>query len=327
MENKAHALAAGAFVIGLLAVLVALVVWFTRDNTVRNTYELSTREPVSGLQPQAVVRYRGIAVGKVTSIGFDPRVRGNVRVLITVDQSVPLTKSSYATLNYQGVTGLTYVALDDTGESDVALKPDNGNPPDIPLKPSTLALLQDRGEALLEKVDSAATRLNQLIGDENQKRVADALENIAQAAASTRELTAALNSTVQTGVKPALEALPPLVASTRTAMGSVSKAAADVSRAANNFNGTVTRINAKGGVLDQLGNASAGLSQSLATLNNATLPTFNRLADDTRHTVRQLGRVGESLDENPQSLLYGNRPAAPGPGEPGFRAPAAGGAR
>ena len=66
MENKAHAIAAGAFVLGLVAALIALVVWLTRDNTVRNVYELSTRDAVSGLQPQAMVRYRGIAVGKVS---------------------------------------------------------------------------------------------------------------------------------------------------------------------------------------------------------------------------------------------------------------------
>ena len=51
MENKSHAIAAGAFVLGLVAVLVALVVWLTRDDTVRNVYELSTRDAVSGLQP------------------------------------------------------------------------------------------------------------------------------------------------------------------------------------------------------------------------------------------------------------------------------------
>ena len=67
MENKAHALAAGAFVLGLIAALVALVIWLTRDDTVRNVYELSTRDAVSGLQPQAMVRFRGIAVGKVTA--------------------------------------------------------------------------------------------------------------------------------------------------------------------------------------------------------------------------------------------------------------------
>lgn len=150
MENKAHALAAGAFVLGLLAVLVALVVWLTRDDTVRDTYELSTRDAVSGLQPQAMVRFRGIGVGKVTSIDFDPKVRGNVRVRLTVDRRVPLTRSSFATLSYQGVTGLAFIALDDKGESQVALVPDEADPPRLPLRQSMMAQLQDRGQAILE---------------------------------------------------------------------------------------------------------------------------------------------------------------------------------
>src|SRR3982751_4941514 len=141
MENKAHAFAAGAFVLGLVAALVALVIWFTRDNTVRNVYELSTRDAVSGLQPQAMVRYRGIAVGKVTSIDFDPKVKGNVRVRITVDERVPLTTSTFATLSYQGVTGLAFIALDDKVGSNVMLKPNDDDPPRIPLKPSLLAQL------------------------------------------------------------------------------------------------------------------------------------------------------------------------------------------
>src|ERR1700744_1929002 len=158
MENKSHALAAGVFVIGLVAVLVALVVWLTRDATGRNIYELSTRDAVSGLQPQGMVRYRGIAVGKVTSIDFDPKQRGNVRVLISVDQRVPLTPSPFATLSYQGVTGLAFIAPDDKGESTVALVPDNDDPPRIPLKPSLLSQLQDRGEFILGRVEEVTKR-------------------------------------------------------------------------------------------------------------------------------------------------------------------------
>ena len=80
MENKAHALAAGAFVLVLGATLVALAIWLTRDGRMRNVYEMSTRDAVSGLVSQAAVRYRGIDVGRVVSIGFDPQITGNVLV-------------------------------------------------------------------------------------------------------------------------------------------------------------------------------------------------------------------------------------------------------
>ncbi|RIX82362.1 MlaD family protein [Acidovorax cavernicola] len=316
MENKAHALAAGAFVLGLLAALIALVVWFTRDNTVRNVYELSTRDAVSGLQPQAMVRYRGIAVGKVTSIDFDPKTKGNVRVRITVDERVPLTTSSFATLSYQGVTGLAFIALDDEGESTVALKPDNGNPPRIPLKPSMLAKLQDRGEEIIDQVEEVTKRANALLADANQKRVADALENIAAASASANTLLKQLDNTVKTGLNPTLAAMP-------ETLSTVKKAAGDVSRVANNFNTTVGRLNAPDGPVERLSDGTKALAQAVDSFNAATLPRVNRVADDTAHAVRRLGRAADSINDNPQSLLFGNGGAAAGPGEPGFVAPAA----
>lgn len=316
MENKAHALAAGAFVLGLIAALVALVIWFTRDNTVRNVYELSTREAVSGLQPQAMVRYRGIAVGKVTSIDFDPKVKGNVRVRITVDERVPLTTSSYATLSYQGVTGLAFIALDDKVGSNVMLKPNDDDPPRIPLKPSMLAQLQDRGEAIINQVEEVTQRANKLLSDPNQKRAADALENIAAASASANTLLKTLDNTVKTGLNPALTKLP-------DTMASVKKAAGDVSRVANNFNTTVSRLNAPDGPVERLSDGTKALAQAVDSFNAATLPRVNRVADDTSHAVRRLGRAADSINDNPQSLLFGNGGAVAGPGEPGFSAPAA----
>ncbi|MBP7545809.1 MAG: MCE family protein, partial [Acidovorax sp.] len=62
MENKAHALAAGVFLILVSTLLAALTWWLTRDNTHYTLYELSSKESVSGLSPQAAVRYKGVAV-------------------------------------------------------------------------------------------------------------------------------------------------------------------------------------------------------------------------------------------------------------------------
>ena len=56
MENKSHALAAGIFVLVVAAMLAGLAVWLTRDNANYEQYELSTRDGVSGLQPQAAAQ-------------------------------------------------------------------------------------------------------------------------------------------------------------------------------------------------------------------------------------------------------------------------------
>src|SRR3954469_7580144 len=116
MENKAHALAAGIFMVIATALLIGLAAWLTRDTGQRDAYEISTREAVTGLQPQAAVRYRGVDVGKVSTIGFDPKVQGNVLMRLDIDHEAPVTKETFATLSYQGVTGLAYVQLDDNGK-------------------------------------------------------------------------------------------------------------------------------------------------------------------------------------------------------------------
>ena len=73
----------------ITALLVALAAWLTRDTGERDIYEISTRETVTGLQPQAPVRYRGVDVGKVASIGFDPKTPGNVLMRLEVDREAP----------------------------------------------------------------------------------------------------------------------------------------------------------------------------------------------------------------------------------------------
>ena len=89
MEKKAHALAAGIFVLVASALLAGLAVWLTRDRA--NTtwiYEITTHETVSACshRPHAL---SGVDVGKVASITFDPATRGNVLLQLQIDENAP----------------------------------------------------------------------------------------------------------------------------------------------------------------------------------------------------------------------------------------------
>ena len=188
MENKSHALAAGLFVLVVSALVVALAMWLTRDNGNYKLYELTTRDGVSGLQPQAAVRYKGVAVGKVTHIGFDPQLSGNVLVRIAVDDDAPITPTTFATLGYQGVTGLSYILLDDAGKAHPPLPPGPSGLPRLPLHSSPFAQLSEQGPVILGQVQEMTQRVNQLLSDDNQKRFSDALIHIGAAAASVDTL-------------------------------------------------------------------------------------------------------------------------------------------
>lgn len=303
MENKAHALIAGAFVVLVTALLALLAIWLTRDSSQRDLYEMSTSETVSGLQPQATVRFRGVPVGKVERIGFDAKVKGNVLIRISVDRGAPVTKSTFATVASQGVTGLGFIQLDDDGSSTERLQPNDEDPPRIPLKPGSFDKLLKQSAAIFDQAEQATARLNQLLSDENQKAVTSAVTQLGDAAASLRHVAQRLEPTVAT--------LPALSRDSSATMKALKSASNEVGTA-------VRRLNEKGGPLDRLGEGGTALAAGIETFSAATLPKLGEVADETARTMRQLRRTVSTVDDNPQALIFGNGKPIPGPGEPGF---------
>ena len=305
MENKAHALIAGVFVVVVTALLALLAIWLTRDNVERHLYEMSTSQTISGLQPQAAVRFRGVPVGKVESIGFDQKVKGNVLIVVSIDRAAPVTPSTFAAVASQGVTGLGFIQLDDNGESTQRLTPNDDDPPRIPLQPSTLDKLLKQSQTIFVQAEQATTRLNQVLSDENQKAVNVAVTQLAEAAGSINR--------VAKGLEPTVAALPALTRDSTATLLAVKNASTQVAA-------TAERLNAKGGALDKLTQGGTALAAGIETFSATTLPKLSEVADETARTMRQLRRTVSGVDDNPQSLIFGNGPRQPGPGEPGFSA-------
>jgi phospholipid/cholesterol/gamma-HCH transport system substrate-binding protein len=307
MENKAHALAAGVFVLLLGALLTALAIWLTRDARVRQAYELVTREAVTGLQPQANVRFRGVNVGKVAHIGFDPQVPGQVLVRIAVNEDAPITRSTFASLGFQGVTGLAFVQLDDSGESTQKLAAPDGQLARIPLRPGLVSQLSEQGARLLRELEESSRRVNQLLAPENQKAVTGALNHLGHAAAS----------------------LPPLVRDARATLASLQSTSASVAGSADEAKNTAAefsrlaqQVQQPGGTLDRLQQSASALADSGQTLQTETLPRLNRALDDVSQAARQAGRTARLLGDHPQSLIFGLPAPAREPAEPAGAAPA-----
>ena len=320
MENKAHALVAGAFVLVVTALLALLAIWLTHDSTQRDLYEMSTAETISGLQPQAPVRYRGVPVGKVELIGFDAKVKGNVLVRVSIERGAPVTKSTFATVASQGVTGLGFIQLDDSGTSAERLVPNDDDPPRIPLKPGGFDKLLKQSEVIFNQVEQATTRLNKLLSDENQQAVTLAVTHMGEAAGSVNKLSTNLNSILNAQLGPDRVNIPAFVKNADSAVTSLRATSDQANATLAEVKVTAQRLNEKGGPLDKLAEGGAALAAGVETFSAATLPKLGEVADETARTMRQLRRTVNAVDDNPQALIFGNGPPVPGPGESGFSA-------
>ena len=323
MENKAHAMAAGIFVVAITVLLLALGAWLTRDTGQRDIYEISTRETVTGLQSQAPVRYRGVDVGKVSAIGFDTQAAGNVLIRLEIDREAPVTSDTFATLGFQGVTGLSFVQLDDTGKVAQRLSPNDEAPPRIPLKPGLLAKLSSKGEVILDQVEQITVRVNKLLDDPNQKRLATALDNVGQAASSVSQLSTQMSALLHAQLGPDKVNIPAFIKNADATVTSLRSTSDEARHAVAEIGKTAKRLNEKDGPIDRLAEGTQALSHAADAFNAATLPRINRVTEDTSRAVRQLSRAVNGINDNPQSLIFGSGVISPGPGEEGFTPPGA----
>lgn len=316
MENKSHALAAGTFVLLLLTLLVALAVWLTRDSRQLRVFELTSSEAVNGLQPQATVRFKGINVGKVTAIGLDPKVSGQVLVRIAISDLAPLTQSSFATLGFQGVTGLAFVQLDDSGQSNVALETSTRNPARLPMRPGFLSKLTDQGAQILSQLEETARRVNLLLAPGNQQSLMSAIASLDLAAQSIRSFSSESSKSLPQLLQDANSTLQTI----KDTSVRVGESADEARRSARAFRTVTERMSAPDGTLDQITAGSNTLASTGQNLNSATLPRVNRVLDDAARATRQVSRAVGGVVDNPQSLIFGGGIIPPGPGEPGFSA-------
>ena len=309
MENKAHALIAGLFTIVLLAAAVSIGIWLNRDRVEYVPYQIATKLSVPGLNPQAAVRYRGLDVGKVDDITFDPQVVGQILVHISVKPDTPITQSTFATLGYQGVTGIAYVQLDDDGSKPVKLQSSPRQVARIEMRPSLFDQLQTRGLAILQQTEEVAKRVNDMLSPANQQAILAAFDNVSRAATQVE--------TIPRQLEPTLAKLPGVTAQAQKSLASLDALSRDASALASSLNSIATKMNAPGGTIATITDTAARLSSMAERIEYDTLP----LASDARSSIRALNRTLDNLSERPQSVLFGSPDIAPGPGEPGFAAP------
>ena len=318
MENRSHALMTGFFTIALLIAAVLAGLWFNRDRTERVPYVIATTESIPGLNPQATVRYRGLEVGRVDDINFNPGVAGQIVIRLSVDPETPMTKSTFATLGYQGVTGIAFIQLDDEKTGSPLMPSDPQHLARIPLRSGLLDQLEKRGLVILEKTDQITTKVNELLSDKNQQAIIGAFEKVGKTADAYAELPKQL--------EPTLKRMPELTAKVEKSLDSFNELSSSATKMTKNIDQLASSLQAPDGPIKKLTSTidrvGGTLEDVTSDLTLETLPHVVSMTDEARTSLRAVKRTANSLSDRPQGLIFGNSPATPGPGEPGFVAPA-----
>ena len=290
MNGRNSYLIVGIFVsIGLVTLIIMSFIFAggrSTEPTIR--YIIFFQRDVSGLTLGAPVRYLGVRVGEVNTMSLTTHDFTKVRVDLEVLQSTPITAATYASLAFQGVTGVAFISLaaDQNGQTN-KLVADDFEYPVIPTRDTGLAALLSDAPEITRKVTQLLDQASQLLDENNQAALAGSLANIE---AMTESLPGELRTVLAEGentlrqLRSTLDQAQPDVVATMKQLNEASTSLANISA---RMDGWLTENDRQ---MEQF--MSAGLAQIPA------------LIADTRNTMRELEKLLAELRDNPSQLVY-----------------------
>ncbi|MDA8390594.1 MAG: MlaD family protein [Gammaproteobacteria bacterium] len=293
MNSKSYALRAGLFVLILGATMVAAVLWVAGRRPAVRPYIVVTNGSVFGLKVASTIFFRGIEAGTVRRIRIDPHDPRKIFIIVAIDDRIPVTHGTYAELKLQGVTGLTALELESTGDLR-PLPTSRAHPARIPMRPSLLDALGRASRATLTELTRLGGKLDRLLSADNERHIRVLLTNAANA---SRQFQA-----ISDNLATASRALPALAQQGQQTLRQLDAVSRRLDRLSGRLNTLVTTAQTAGNTV---------LAQ--------TLPRINATLDQLRATAADVNALSRSLRHNPQQLLLGAPPQMPGPGEPGYR--------
>ena len=202
METRANYLWIGAFTLAGIAGLVGLFIWFAQVELDKRFKYFDVRfSSVSGLSNASDVRFAGLPVGQVVNVRLSPDGDGTVLVRLEVDAETPVRSDSIATIESQGVTGVSYVGISAGQPNNDLLLPTSDMPiPQIEAGRSVIQSLTEEAPQLITEALEVVSGVNDLFGNDNQQRIENILQNAEEASeqlAATMEAFADVPATFQ----------------------------------------------------------------------------------------------------------------------------------
>ena len=282
METKANYVAVGAFVLACAIGLVVTILWLagTQYSQEYAYYQAFFKGPVTGLGKGTVTRYNGIDVGRVTDLSFDPSDPQRVIVTVQVQPNLNIRDNSVASIDSQGLTGGVFVEISGGTASAPLLTAHEGQRyPVIKTKQSTFAQLEQSAPEVVAKLNVAASRLNDLLNDNNRRAISHILDNLDETTAVLAKRSADIDATI----------------------ANANKAMANLSDASNGLKPTLGHLDL---TVQKYGKVA---DDADAFINGDGLAQLSDLIGEMRRTVGNLEQLSGQLNKEPTKLLFGDR--------------------
>lgn len=181
METRANYVLVGAFVLAGFLTIIIFLVWLSKVNLREpyQAYDIYFHGSVTGLKKGATVQYRGVPIGNVKDITIDPTDVEMIQVRISVEKKIKLREDVTASLETQGLTGISFVQIKGGTNTSPVLKAKPGQKyPVIPAKTSLLEEVAGSVPEILTMTTNLIRQIQDVLSDENREALKKTIQSI-----------------------------------------------------------------------------------------------------------------------------------------------------
>ncbi|MCP4346576.1 MAG: MCE family protein [Desulfobacterales bacterium] len=207
MPSSKTSFTVGLFTVIGLAIAITAIIWLGMSNYFEKgqNYVAFFDESIQGLDKDSPVKYRGVSIGRVKSVGVAPDAT-LIEVVMTIDKDMRLESDMVAQLKSVGITGIMFIEIDRKKEGEPDYHPPISFYTEYPIvvtKPSGLKMFMDgmddirslineldaggisdklkvtvdKVNHILENTDKAVSGLNRVVSN-NEKDLNEAIDNL-----------------------------------------------------------------------------------------------------------------------------------------------------
>ena len=329
METRANHVVIGCFVLAVVAGIFGFVIWLARIDIDREvaTYAITFDNAVTGLSVGGDVRFNGIRVGEVTRIKIDRDNLERVLVRVEVAADTPVREDTVASVEFQGITGVSYIQLSGGSAAKKILWPPERDG-EVPVIPSTPSAIQELFASAPELIDRIVLLVNQgakVVNDKNLTHFTNILENIEVVSGQVAAKGPAIEATIDNvnrmtidlsaasaelralvpAFKEAIEEVSATLAVTRGTLGTVDAVVETDLRP------LLASINASAQSLDRL----TRQVEDVVTANREAIDVFasdglvelTKFIEEARVLVGSATRLVDEIGKDPAQFLFGRQ--------------------
>jgi phospholipid/cholesterol/gamma-HCH transport system substrate-binding protein len=283
MEKDANYFFVGIFVSLTLLALVGFTIWLMGAGEFARyqRYTVYFNDAVSGLVDEAVVKYQGVAVGRIIGMRLAPDRNDLVKVDIEVKEDTPVRAGTSAAIEIQGITGQSYLEL---------MTPNDDSEPPRRVAGEEYPVLEGKGSelrAFLDELPKLAMSIQTALGSVEQfaqqgAKMADSIDQFSKegtkTAGSIRELADGLKGEFGT-----------IKGDLRTALSSIGEFSKEGTKTAESIRGLADNV--KG----ELGTIKGSLGTTLSSIDQ-----FSKEGAKMAGSIRDLA---DSLKQDPSQII------------------------